>query len=177
MATKMAMRQSQLRQQMESLREENQRLDKLVQQQKAGASPAEKARTPRAEGSPSQTPQDLGGAQREIAQLKGRIQQLQQETRTAQEELEAARQREGDTTECLLQCQMEKQGFESRVEWLTVQLDQCQAQKSTVERNMELLTVQLAEVRRGRDCRRMSYPGRSGSAEASKRACSTTRGS
>ena len=46
---------------------------------------------------------------------------------------------------------MEKQGFESRVEWLTVQLDQCQAQKSTVERNMELLTVQLAEVRRGRE--------------------------
>ena len=46
---------------------------------------------------------------------------------------------------------MEKQGFESRVEWLTVQLDQCQAQKSTVERNMERLTVQLAEVRRGRE--------------------------
>ena len=73
MTTKMATRQSQLRQQVESLREENQRLDKLVQQQKAGASPAEKARTPRAEGSPIQTPQDLGEAQREIAQLRGRI--------------------------------------------------------------------------------------------------------
>ena len=46
---------------------------------------------------------------------------------------------------------MEKQGFESRVEWLTVQLDQCQAQKSTVEKNMELLMVQFAEVRRGRE--------------------------
>ena len=30
---------------------------------------------------------------------------------------------------------------------------------------------------RQRDCRRTSYPGRSGSAEASERACSTTRGS
>ena len=29
----------------------------------------------------------------------------------------------------------------------------------------------------GRDCRRMSYPGRSGSAEASECACSTTKGS
>ena len=45
MATKTATRQSQLRQQVESLREENQRLDKLVQQQKAGTSPVEKART------------------------------------------------------------------------------------------------------------------------------------
>ena len=53
MATKMATRQSQLRQQMESLREENQRLDKLVQQQKAGVSPAEKVRTLQAEGSQS----------------------------------------------------------------------------------------------------------------------------
>ena len=41
---------------MESLREENQRLDKLVQQQKAGASPVEKARTPRAEGSQESNP-------------------------------------------------------------------------------------------------------------------------
>ena len=65
----------------------------------------------------------------------------------AREELEAARQREGDTTECLL----EKQSLESQVEWLTVQLDQCQAQKSTVERNMELLTEQLAEVRKTAD--------------------------
>ena len=76
MATKMTTRQSQLRQEVESLRE-NQRLDKLVQQQKAGARPAEKARTPRAKGSERQTPQDLGEAQREIAQLRGWIQQLQ----------------------------------------------------------------------------------------------------
>ena len=55
----------------------------------------------------------------------------------AREELEAARQREGDTTECLLQCRTEKQSLESQVEWLTVQLDQCQAQKFTVKRNME----------------------------------------
>ena len=89
------MRQSQLRQQVESLREENQRLDKLVQQQqKAGTSPAEKARTPRAKGSERQTPQDMGEAQGEIAQLRGWIQQLQQEAQMAQEELEAAR-REG----------------------------------------------------------------------------------
>ena len=80
MATKMATRQSQLRQQVESLREENQRLDKLVQQQKAGVSPAEKARTLQAKGSQSQT---LGGAQREFAQLRGRIQQLQQEAQMA----------------------------------------------------------------------------------------------
>ena len=65
---------------MESLREENQRLNKLVQQQKAGASPAEKARMLQAEGSQSQTP---GGAQREIAQLRGRIQQLQQKAQMA----------------------------------------------------------------------------------------------
>ena len=65
----------------------------------------------------------------------------------AREELEAACQREGDTTECLLQCWTEKQSLESQVEWLTMQLDQCQAQKFTVKRNMELLTVQLAEVR------------------------------
>ena len=42
-----------------SVREENQRLDKLVRQQKAGASPAEKARTPRVERSQNQTPQNL----------------------------------------------------------------------------------------------------------------------
>ena len=175
MATKMTTRQSQLRQEVESLREENQRLDKLVQQQKAGANPAEKARTPRAKGSERQTPQDLGEAQREIAQLRGWIQQLQQEAQMAREELEAACQREGDTTECLLQCRTEKQSLESQVEWLTVQLDQCQAQKSTVERNMELLTG--AACRSKKDCRRTSRPGRSGSAEASERACSTTRGS
>ena len=109
----MVTRQSQLRQQVESLREENQRLDKLVRQQKADASPAEKARTQQAERRQSQTPQDLEGAQREIAQLRGRIQQLQQEAQMAREELEAARQREGDTAECLLQCRTEKQSFES----------------------------------------------------------------
>ena len=150
MATKMTMRQSQLRQQVESLREENQRLDKLVQQQKAGVSPVEKARTLRAKGSERQTPQDLGEAHREIAQLRGWIQQLQQEAQMAQEDLEAARQREGDTTECLLQCRTKKQSLESQVEWLTVEFDQCQAQKS-VERNMELLTEQLAEVRKTAD--------------------------
>jgi len=147
----MTTRQSQLRQEVESLREENQRLDKLVQQQRAGASPAEKARTPRAKGSERQPPQDLGEAQSEIAQLRGWIQQLQQEAQMAREELEAARQREGDTTECLLQCRTEKQSLESQVEWLTVRLDQCQAQKSTVERSMELLTEQLAEVRKTAD--------------------------
>jgi len=132
-----------------SVREENQRLDKLVRQQKAGASPAEKARTPRVERSQNQTPQNLGGAQREISQLRDRIQQLQQEAQTAREELEAARQREGDTAECLMQCRTEKQTLESQVEVLTVQLDQCRAEKSTVERNMELLTAQFAEMRRG----------------------------
>lgn len=144
----MATRQSQLKQQVESLREENQRLDKLVRQQKAGASPAEKARTPRVEKSQNQTPQNLGGAQREISQLRDRNQQLQQEAQTAREELEAARQREGDTAECLIQCRTEKQTLESQVEVLTVQLDRCRAEKSTVERNMELLTAQFAEMRR-----------------------------
>ena len=143
----MATRQSQLKQQVESLREENQRLDKLVRQQKAGASPAEKAKTPRVERSQNQTPQNLGGAQREIFQLRDRIQQLQQEAQTAREELEAAR-REGDTAECLIQCRTEKQTLESQVEVLTVQLDQCRAEKSTVERNMELLTARFAEMRR-----------------------------
>ena len=59
----------------------------------------------------------------------------------AREELEAAHQREGDTTKCLLQCRTVKQNLESQVEWLTVQLNQCQAQKSIIERNKELLTA------------------------------------
>ena len=58
----MTTRHSQLRQEVESLTEENQRLNKLVQQQKAGVSPTEKARTPLAKESERQTPQDLGEA-------------------------------------------------------------------------------------------------------------------
>ena len=61
---------------METLREENQRLNELVRdrQQKAGASPTEKVRTPQVDRSQSQTLQDLGAAQKEIALLRGQVQ-------------------------------------------------------------------------------------------------------
>ena len=146
----MATRQSHLRQQVETLREENQRLDKLVRdrQQKAGASPAEKAsRTPQVDRSQSQTPQDLGAARKEIAQLRGQVQQLQQDAQAIQEELETVCQREGDTAERLLQCQATA---ERNAEMWTLQLDQCRVEKQTVERNAELLTAQFAELWQGR---------------------------
>ena len=77
----MATRQGHLRQQVESLREE------LVQHQKAGASPcAEKV------------------ARKEIMELRGQVEQWQQEAQAAQAELETVCRQEGNTAERLHQC-------------------------------------------------------------------------
>ena len=109
-----------MKQQVESLREENQRLEGIVRQQKVSASPV---KTPQGgEKSRSQ----ISEAREEITQLRCQVKQLQQEAQTVRGELDAVRQREGDAVECLHQCRAEKQ---------------------TAEENVELLTAQLAELR------------------------------
>ena len=111
-----------MKQQVESLREENQRLEGIVRQQKVSASPV---KTPQGgEKSRSQ----ISEAREEITQLRCQVKQLQQEAQTVRGELDAVRQREGDAVECLHQCRAEKQ---------------------TAEENVELLTAQLAELRQG----------------------------
>ena len=122
----MATRQGQLREQVASLREENQRLEGLVRHQKAGASPAEKAKTPH--GSAKSQSQDLVVARQEIMQLRGQFEQLQHEAQTAREELDAVRQREGEAIE---------------------QLDRSRAETLNDKREVERLTAQVAELQRG----------------------------